>query len=158
MSDMTLSVRHRDGGESEQIELTKGYSAGDIEEMALSQLGLEENDGIFLVYTIEEIGGEDYNIESDLSTITDLLRHDNGPVTAALEEYHRDPKQALILLGGDYTVWKDFGEVVDNYLEDYELPYEIMQSIDADKLEKYIRKDRTLVESPSTGELLEFHR
>jgi hypothetical protein len=158
MSDMTLSVRHRDGGDSEQIELTKGYSAGDIEEMALSQLGLEENDGVFLVYTIEEINGEGYESEADPSTIAELLCHDNGPVTAALEEYHRDPKQALILLRCGYTVWKDFGELVDNYLEDYDLPYEIMQSIDAEKLEKYIRKYRTFVESPSTGELVEFHR
>lgn len=157
MSDMTLSVRPY-GGDPEQIELTKGYSAGDIEELALSRLGLGESEAKYLVYTIEEINGEDYNIEADLSTIADLLRHDNGPVTAALEEYHRYPDQALILLEGGYTVWKDFGEVVDNYLEDYDLPYEIMQCIDADKLEKYIRQGRTFTESPSTGELVEFHR
>lgn len=159
MADLRIYVANSDSGRAGWFDASGDLSKHDIQLMALEELRISEDEEDGVLYIIQEVDSFDVDAETTSDVIAELASSKYGAseVLAALEAYHNDPEDALILLKGGYYVYSDEDEIVDEFLDRYGLDSVIERMIDREKALKYAKSDRTLIESP-TGAIVEFYR
>ena len=99
--------------------------------------------------------GETSDVEMLVEIQQALEEYGETPVQAALANFYR-PDEALSALENGFTVWGESDEIVDSFLECFDIPETLLPYIDYQAVWRDLRMDGTYVEADD-GSIVEFY-